>query len=149
MVIGTDCTGSCKSNQLPCDHDHNSSAFINWQLKTEINVMKVGITINILLTSVVTSTGAGSSMLFKSSISYKNKVLFDLWCWTPFSTIFHLYHGGQFCLWRKLEYLGENHRPAASHWQTLSHNVVLSTPRLSRFQTHNVSGDRHWLHRQL
>jgi hypothetical protein len=23
----------------------------------------------------------------------------------------------------------ENHRPAGSHWQTLSHNVVLSTPR--------------------
>ena len=26
----------------------------------------------------------------------------------------------------------ENHRPAASHWQTLSHNVVLSTPCLSK-----------------
>jgi hypothetical protein len=26
----------------------------------------------------------------------------------------------------------ENHRPAASHWQTLSHNVVLSTPRHER-----------------
>jgi hypothetical protein len=24
---------------------------------------------------------------------------------------------------------GENHRPAVSHLQTLSHNVVLSTPR--------------------
>ena len=24
----------------------------------------------------------------------------------------------------------ENHRPAASHWQTLSHNIVSSTPRL-------------------
>ena len=24
---------------------------------------------------------------------------------------------------------GENHRPAISHWQTLSHNVVSSTPR--------------------
>jgi hypothetical protein len=24
---------------------------------------------------------------------------------------------------------GENHRPAASHWQTLSHNVVSSAPR--------------------
>jgi hypothetical protein len=24
---------------------------------------------------------------------------------------------------------GENHRPVTSHWQTLSHNVVLSTPR--------------------
>jgi hypothetical protein len=24
---------------------------------------------------------------------------------------------------------GENHKPVASHWQILSHNVVLSTPR--------------------
>jgi hypothetical protein len=30
----------------------------------------------------------------------------------------------------------KNHRPVASHRQTLSHNVVLSTPS-------NVSGDRH------
>ena len=41
---------------------------------------------------------------------------------------------------------GENHRPAASHWQTLSHNVVSSTPRLSGVRTHNVRGDKHWLH---
>jgi hypothetical protein len=27
----------------------------------------------------------------------------------------------------------EHHRPAASHLQTLSHNIVLSRPRLSRF----------------
>jgi len=32
-------------------------------------------------------------------------------------------------------------------WQTLSHNVVSSTHRLTRIWTHNVSGDRHWLHR--
>jgi hypothetical protein len=40
---------------------------------------------------------------------------------------------------------GQN-RPVASHWQTLSHNVVSSIPHLSRIQTHNVCGDRYWLH---
>ena len=37
----------------------------------------------------------------------------------------------------------ENHRPATIHRQTLSHNVVSSTPRLSGIRTHNISGDRH------
>jgi hypothetical protein len=30
-----------------------------------------------------------------------------------------------------VEETGENHRAVASHWQTLSHNVVSSTPHLS------------------
>jgi len=34
----------------------------------------------------------------------------------------------------------ENHRSSASHWQTLSHNVVSDTPRMNRIRTHNVSG---------
>jgi hypothetical protein len=32
-----------------------------------------------------------------------------------------------------------------NHCQTLSHNVVSSTPRLSGIQTQNFSGDRHRL----
>jgi len=32
----------------------------------------------------------------------------------------------------------ENHRPVASHWQTTSHNVVSSTPRLGLIRAHNV-----------
>jgi len=46
-----------------------------------------------------------------------------------------------------VEETGENHRPATSHWQILSHIVVSRTPRLSGIQAHNVSGDKHWLHR--
>ena len=37
----------------------------------------------------------------------------------------------------------ENHRPVASHCQTLLHNVVSSSSRLSGIRTHNASGDRH------
>jgi hypothetical protein len=35
-------------------------------------------------------------------------------------------------LWEETEGPGENHRSVASHWQTLSHNVVSSTPRHER-----------------
>jgi hypothetical protein len=37
--------------------------------------------------------------------------------------------------------LGENHNSAASHWQTLSRNVVSSKPCLSGIRTHNFCGD--------
>jgi hypothetical protein len=42
---------------------------------------------------------------------------------------------------------GENHQPDGSHWQTLSHKVVSSPPRLSGVRPHNINGDGHWLHR--
>jgi hypothetical protein len=36
---------------------------------------------------------------------------------------------------------GENHRPVARHWQTLSHNVVHLA--LIEIETHNINRDRH------
>ena len=47
--------------------------------------------------------------------------------------------------WRPVllvEVTGENQRPVASQWQTLSHNVMSSTA-MNRARTHNVSGDEH------
>ena len=41
-------------------------------------------------------------------------------------TIFHLHRGTVLLV----EETGENHRPVASYRQTLSHNFVLSAPRL-------------------
>ena len=35
----------------------------------------------------------------------------------------------------------ENHWPVASHWQTLSHNVVSRKPCLRGIRTHNFSGE--------
>jgi hypothetical protein len=52
-----------------------------------------------------------------------------------------IYRGGQF-YWQR-----EKHRPEANYWQTLSDNVVSSSSSLSKIRTHNVSGDRHWLHK--
>jgi len=63
-------------------------------------------------------------------------------CLAPLSAIFHLYRGGHFIggrnrsTWRK-------QRPVASHWQTLSHNVIWSTPCLSGIRTNNIRRDRH------
>ena len=56
-----------------------------------------------------------------------------LWCLMPLSVL----------LLEEIGVPGENHRPAESHWQTWSHNVVSSTLRLSGIWTHNISGDRY------
>ena len=41
-------------------------------------------------------------------------------CLTPLSTKFQLYRGSQFYKRRKIEYPGENHRPAVSHRNSLA-----------------------------
>jgi hypothetical protein len=59
----------------------------------------------------------------------------------PLSTIFSVISWWSVLL---VEETGENHCPVISHWQTLSHNVIQLV--LIEIRTHNISGDRHWLH---
>ena len=48
--------------------------------------------------------------------------------------------------WRPVllvEETGKNDRPAASHGQTLSYNVVSNTPEMIGIRTNNFRGDMH------
>ena len=54
-------------------------------------------------------------------------------------------------LWWSVLLVEETALPGENHWSAeftdkLSH-IILSTPHLSKIQTHYVSGNRHWLHR--
>ena len=66
-----------------------------------------------------------------------------VWCLAPLSKMFQLYRSGQFIGGGNREKLPT--RP--SHCQTLSHNVVSSTPRMIR--THNFSADKDLSHRYI
>jgi hypothetical protein len=63
--------------------------------------------------------------------------LFVFWCLMPISTIFRFFSWRSVLLMEETGVPGENHRPVTSNWQTLSHNVVSSTPRLGGIRIDN------------
>ena len=80
----------------------------------------------------------------QSTIQY----LFVWWCLTTLSTIFQLYHGGQFYWWRKPDWDPEKTTDLSQVTDKLV--TWCCTPRPdqeSNSQVDNISGDGHWLHR--
>ena len=75
---------------------------------------------------------------------YVHLVVLVLWCLSFFNNISVISCRAVFLV-EKTGVTGENHRPAASHCQTLSRNAVSSTPRLSGIRTSSfsTSGDKH------
>ena len=115
--------------------------------KDVISPFNVYFSITTAVTRIRTSTIVPCRNWYQNLVLdvFQSDLILWLIDWLVFNTTFN---NISVKLWRrKPEDPEKNHWPVASHRQTLSHNVVSTTPRQGRIWTHNVSGDSQWLHK--
>ena len=79
----------------------------------------------------------------RTYMSRKLLITYVLMAWFSFM-VFNATFNSIFSYIEAVSFIGgENHQPIANHLQTLSHDVVSSTPRTNGVRTHNFSGDKH------
>ena len=102
--------------------------FVWWFLTPLSTIFHLYLIGNIKYTVIRTQALTVTELIMKKALGKVHSVcLFVLWCLTPFQKYFS-YIVQSVLLEKETKVQGKNHQPVASLWQTLSHNVVSSTP---------------------